>query len=202
MSATNRNGLTRHAGDFYETPASAIDPILKEIGITAEFTGYVIDAGAGTGATHVSGAKVVGMGKLETQGTAAGTAITTQSINALSVSGIVGFTSSTSLSSLVEKVNAIAALLATLGLTAACLWMFTSGLLNLLGLPVDAKVQLIAIASIVFLTGANILGARVGTAVSGVTTMVKCAALVAIKRVNRRTYRAQHARAVANLMRG
>src|SRR5580765_1775104 len=52
--------------------------------------------------------------------------------------------------------------------------VFAEFLLNLLGLPVDAKVQVIAIASIVILTGANILGARVGTAVSGVTTLVKC----------------------------
>ena len=58
--------------------------------------------------------------------------------------------------------------------------VFAEFLLNLLGLAVDAKVQLIAIASIVVLTGANILGARVGTAVSGVTTIVKCTALAAI----------------------
>jgi amino acid transporter len=58
--------------------------------------------------------------------------------------------------------------------------VFAEFLLNLLGVAVDAKVQLIAIASIIALTGANILGARVGTAVSGVTTIVKCTALVAI----------------------
>lgn len=48
-----------------------------------------------------------------------GSFVSTQSINALSVSGVVGFTSSTSLSSVVEKLNSIAALLASLGLTAS-----------------------------------------------------------------------------------
>src|SRR5206468_926435 len=45
---------------------------------------------------------------------------------------------------------------------------------------VDARVQIIAIAAIVILTGANVLGARVGAAVSGVTTLVKVTALAAI----------------------
>jgi APA family basic amino acid/polyamine antiporter len=63
---------------------------------------------------------------------------------------------------------------------AALAVVFAEFLLNLLGAPVDAKVQLIAIASIVILTGANVLGARVGAAVSGVTTLVKVTALVAI----------------------
>ena len=58
--------------------------------------------------------------------------------------------------------------------------VFAEFLLNLLGVPVDAKVQLIAIAAIVILTVANVLGARVGAAVSGVTTLVKVTALVAI----------------------
>ena len=58
--------------------------------------------------------------------------------------------------------------------------VFAEFLLNLLGLPVDSRVQLIAIASIVALTAANILGARVGAAVSGVTTIVKVTALAAI----------------------
>jgi amino acid transporter len=58
--------------------------------------------------------------------------------------------------------------------------VFAEFLLNLLGVAVDANVQLIAIAAIVLLTGANILGALVGAAVSGVTTIVKCAAIVAI----------------------
>ena len=34
MSATNRGGLTRQPNDFYETPVSAIDPIL-DMGRTA-----------------------------------------------------------------------------------------------------------------------------------------------------------------------
>ena len=58
--------------------------------------------------------------------------------------------------------------------------VFAEFLLNLLGLPVDAKVQVIAIVSIIILTGANVLGARVGAAVSGVTTLVKVTALAAI----------------------
>lgn len=50
MSATNRNGLARHEGDFYETPGPAIDVILDALGIGADFDGYVIDPGTGTGA--------------------------------------------------------------------------------------------------------------------------------------------------------
>lgn len=52
-------------------------------------------------------------------GSAQATFIATQSINALSVSGVVGFTSSTSLSSLVTKVNEITAILSSLGLMAS-----------------------------------------------------------------------------------
>ena len=63
---------------------------------------------------------------------------------------------------------------------AALAVVFAEFLLNLLGVPVDARVQVIAIASIVILTGANVLGARVGAAVSGVTTIVKVTALAAI----------------------
>ena len=63
---------------------------------------------------------------------------------------------------------------------AALAVVFAEFLLNLLGVTVDARVQIIAIASIVILTGANVLGARVGTAVSGVTTLVKVTALAAI----------------------
>ena len=58
--------------------------------------------------------------------------------------------------------------------------VFAEFLLNLLGASVDARVQIIAIAAIVILTGANVLGARVGAAVSGVTTLVKVTALAAI----------------------
>lgn len=50
MSATNRNGLERHEHDFYETPAWAIDVALDALGIHADFDGYVIDCGTGTGA--------------------------------------------------------------------------------------------------------------------------------------------------------
>jgi basic amino acid/polyamine antiporter, APA family len=59
--------------------------------------------------------------------------------------------------------------------------VFAEFLLNLLGIPAGvATVQLIAIAAIVTLTGANVLGARVGAAVSEVTTLVKVTALAAI----------------------
>ncbi len=63
---------------------------------------------------------------------------------------------------------------------AALAVVFAEFLLNLLGVAVDARVQIIAIAAIVILTGANVLGARVGAAVSGVTTLVKVTALAAI----------------------
>jgi APA family basic amino acid/polyamine antiporter len=64
---------------------------------------------------------------------------------------------------------------------AALAAVFSEFLLNLLGMPVDAaKVQMIAIAAIAVLTCANVLGARVGAAVSEVTTLVKVAALAAI----------------------
>ena len=59
--------------------------------------------------------------------------------------------------------------------------VFAEFLLNLLGVSVRAStVQLIAIAAIVTLTFANVLGAQVGAAVSGVTTLVKVTALAAI----------------------
>lgn len=50
MSSTNRGGLARHAGDFYETPAWAIDLLLDELAIDESFEGYVVDPGSGTGA--------------------------------------------------------------------------------------------------------------------------------------------------------
>lgn len=50
MSSTNRNGLARHAGDFYETPTYAVDLLLAELALPPEFEGYVIDPGSGTGA--------------------------------------------------------------------------------------------------------------------------------------------------------
>src|SRR5437667_8688530 len=59
--------------------------------------------------------------------------------------------------------------------------VFAEFLLNLLGVSANAAtVQMIAIAAIIALTFANILGARVGAAVSGVTTLVKVTALAAI----------------------
>src|SRR5712664_328673 len=64
---------------------------------------------------------------------------------------------------------------------AALAVVFAEFLLNLLGVPAGAAtVQLIAIAAIVTLTFANVLGAQVGAAVSGVTTLVKVTALAAI----------------------
>jgi basic amino acid/polyamine antiporter, APA family len=59
--------------------------------------------------------------------------------------------------------------------------VFAEFMLNLLGRPQDARtVQLIALAAIVVLTGANVIGTRVGAAVSQVTTFVKVTALAAI----------------------
>lgn len=59
--------------------------------------------------------------------------------------------------------------------------VFAEFLLNLLGMPTETTtVQLIAILAITALTFANVLGARVGAAVSEVTTLVKVTALAAI----------------------
>jgi len=59
--------------------------------------------------------------------------------------------------------------------------VFAEFLLNLLGIPAGVTtVQLIAIAAIIILTFANVLGAQVGAAVSEVTTLVKVTALEAI----------------------
>jgi len=64
---------------------------------------------------------------------------------------------------------------------AALSTVFSEFLLNLLGKPADAtRVPMIAIAAIVTLTCANVRGARVGAAVSEVTTLVKVTALAAI----------------------
>lgn len=49
MSATNRGGLARHPFDFYETPAYTIDLALDVLSLGPDFTGYVVDAGSGTG---------------------------------------------------------------------------------------------------------------------------------------------------------
>ena len=64
---------------------------------------------------------------------------------------------------------------------AALAVVFAEFLLNLLGMSAGpATVQMIAIAAIITLTCANVLGARVGAAVSEVTTLVKVTALAAI----------------------
>src|SRR5713101_5474536 len=73
-------------------------------------------------------------------------------------------------------------LLVTTPTTVAALSVvFAEFLLNLLGRSAGAAaVQMIAIAAIITLTCANVLGARVGAAVSEVTTLVKVTALAAI----------------------
>jgi len=59
--------------------------------------------------------------------------------------------------------------------------VFAEFLLNLLGMSAAAStVQMIALAAIITLTCANVLGARVGAAVSEVTTLVKVTALATI----------------------
>ena len=64
---------------------------------------------------------------------------------------------------------------------AALATVFAEFLLNLLRVPSDLfTVQAIGIAALVTLTFANVLGARVGAAVSEATTVVKVAALAAI----------------------
>jgi amino acid transporter len=64
---------------------------------------------------------------------------------------------------------------------AALATVFAEFLLNLLGVPVvTSTVQMIAIAAIIILVFANVLGTRVGAAVSEVTTVVKVTALAAI----------------------
>jgi APA family basic amino acid/polyamine antiporter len=64
---------------------------------------------------------------------------------------------------------------------AALATVFSEFVLNLLGMPANsATVRVIAIGAIVTLTCANVLGARVGAAVSEVTTLVKVTALAAI----------------------
>ena len=72
-------------------------------------------------------------------------------------------------------------LVTTPAAVAALSTVFAEFLLNLLGVASDAStIQMIAIAAIILLTSANVRGARVGTAVSGVTTLVKVTALAAI----------------------
>src|SRR5687767_3647379 len=64
---------------------------------------------------------------------------------------------------------------------AALSTVFSEFLLNLLGMSAnESTVKMIAIAAIIALTFANVRGARVGAAVSEVTTLVKVTALAAI----------------------
>ena len=64
---------------------------------------------------------------------------------------------------------------------AALATVFAEFLLDLLRVPADVvTVQAIGITAIVALTFVNVLGARVGAAVSGATTLIKVAALAAI----------------------
>lgn len=78
-----------------------------------------------SGATTLDGAVAIGNAATDLVGFHGATAVdqaafvATQSINALSVSGVVGFTSSTSLSSFVGKLNSIIDLLIEKGLMAA-----------------------------------------------------------------------------------
>lgn len=72
-------------------------------------------------------------------------------------------------------------LVTTPATVAALATVFAEFLLNLLRVPSDVRtLQIIGITAIVTLTFANVLGARVGAAVSEATTLVKVAALAAI----------------------
>jgi len=72
-------------------------------------------------------------------------------------------------------------LVTTPATVAALATVFAEFLLNLLRVPSNVVImQAIGIAAIVMLTFANVLGARVGAAVSEATTLVKVAALAAI----------------------
>lgn len=93
------------------------DPQLDSVTVTgnSQFTGNVTISGnlvAGDAATDL-------VGFHGSTGTSQATFISSNSINALSVSGVVGFISSTSLSSLVGKVNSILQILSDHGLMAA-----------------------------------------------------------------------------------
>lgn len=50
MSATNRGGLERAPGDFYQTPTWCVDALIPELGLPKEWEGYAVDPGSGTGA--------------------------------------------------------------------------------------------------------------------------------------------------------
>lgn len=82
-------------------------------------TGEQLNVGAGTQPVRIGGSTSGTLGVLGATPTTRKTFIATQSINALSVSGVVGFTSSASLSALIEKVNSLSALVASFGFTAS-----------------------------------------------------------------------------------
>lgn len=94
------------------------------VGATTASTGAFTTLTA-SGATTLNGAVAIGDAAADLVGFHGVTAVSqavfiaSNSINALSVSGVVGFTSSTSLSSLVGKVNSILQILSDKGLMAA-----------------------------------------------------------------------------------
>lgn len=88
------------------------------VGATTPSTGaFTTLTSSGTTVLGDAAADLVGFHG--TAGVAQGTYVASNSINALSVSGVVGFISSTSLSSLVGKVNLILQILSDKGLMAA-----------------------------------------------------------------------------------
>ncbi len=88
------------------------------VGATTPSTGAFTTLSS-TGATSLGDAAADLIGFHGATGVAQGTYVASNSINALSVSGVVGFISSTSLSSLVGKVNLILQILSDKGLMAA-----------------------------------------------------------------------------------
>lgn len=116
---------SKSRGVAYEDPA-IVDGTIDNtpIGNTTKSSGKFTTLNA-TGATTLDGDVAIGNAAGDLVGFHGATAIAqaaffaTQSINALSVSGVVGFTSSTSLSSLVGKVNSIITVLINKGLMAS-----------------------------------------------------------------------------------
>lgn len=116
---------TRAIGVAYEDQAISGGTLDNTpVGATTASTGAFTTLSA-TGATTLSGDVAIGNASTDLVAFHGATAVdqaafvATQSINALSVSGVVGFTSSTSLSSLVGKVNSVIDLLIEKGLMAA-----------------------------------------------------------------------------------
>lgn len=79
----------------------------------------VLNVGRSGQSLQVGGAATTLVGFYGATPVAQSAFVATQSINALSVSGVIGFTSSTSLSSVVGKINSIIDLLIAKGLMAA-----------------------------------------------------------------------------------